>query len=107
MTKSAIGIGPRGRAVATNMKRLRTVRGMSLKALSDALNAAGRSLSQDAINKIENGAEEGTVRQVRRIDVDDLAALASVLHVTVDHLLTPPDQLNIGVVVSAAGADDA
>ncbi|MGW8953026.1 helix-turn-helix domain-containing protein [Streptomyces sp. NPDC055709] len=89
MTTGRIELGPNGRAVAANVKRLRTARGMSLRALSEALSEVGRGLSQDAINKIENGAKSDA-KQVRRVDVDDLVALAAVLRVNPSALLLPP-----------------
>jgi transcriptional regulator with XRE-family HTH domain len=98
MTTGRIELGATGRAVAANLKRLRKERGMSLRALSEALDRVGRKLSQDAINKIENGSEEGTDKQIRRVDVDDLAALAVVLNVNPSAFLLQPD-----VVGRAAG----
>lgn len=84
-------MGATGRAVAANLKRLRKERGMSLRALSEALAAVGRPLSQDAINKIENGSEKDTTKQIRRVDADDLVALAVVLNVNPSGLLLPHD----------------
>ncbi|MFE0273795.1 helix-turn-helix domain-containing protein [Streptomyces sp. NPDC058992] len=89
MTTGRIELGPNGRAVAANVKRLRAARGLSLRALSEALGEVGRGLSQDAINKIENGAKPDA-KQVRRVDVDDLVALAAVLRVNPSALLLPP-----------------
>ncbi|MFE9065042.1 helix-turn-helix domain-containing protein [Streptomyces violaceusniger] len=88
MTTGRIELGPNGRAVAANVKRLRAARGMSLRALSEALEKAGRGLSQDAINKIENGAKPDA-KQIRRVDVDDLVALAVALRVNPSALLLP------------------
>ncbi|PAU44579.1 hypothetical protein CK936_34325 [Streptomyces albireticuli] len=99
-------LGPTGRAVAANVKRLRTSRGMSLRALSEALSRAGRNLSPDAINKIENGAEAGTRKQVRRVDVDDLIALAVILGVSPASLLLPQDARG-AAEVTAVGAVEA
>lgn len=66
---------------------------MSLRALSAELKKMGRSLSADAINKIENGRtlEPGAKvpKQIRRADVDDLMALAIVLGVNPSSLLLP------------------
>lgn len=89
MTTGRIELGASGRAVAANVKRLRKARGWSLRALSEALAEVGRGLSQDAINKIENGAEEGTERQIRRVDADDLVALSIVFGVSPAALLVP------------------
>ena len=89
MTTGRIELAASGRAVAANVKRLRKDRGWSLRALSEALAAVGRGLSQDAINKIENGAEKDTAKQIRRVDVDDLVALAVVFGVNPSALLLP------------------
>ncbi|MFE7980594.1 helix-turn-helix domain-containing protein [Streptomyces cellulosae] len=104
MTTGRIEVGPTGRAVAANVKRLRKARGLSLRALSAELKARGRTLSADALNKIENGAEPDG-RGVRRVDVDDLAALAVVFGVSPAALLVPfTPQLNDSVSVTGAGA---
>lgn len=54
----------------------------------------GWDLSADAINKIENGRERepgaAPPKQVRRVDVDDLVALALALNVSPSDLLLPP-----------------
>lgn len=88
MTTGRIEVGPTGRAVAANVKRLRKARGLSLRALSVALKDRGRTLSADALNKIENGAETDG-RGVRRVDVDDLTALAVVFGVSPAALVVP------------------
>ena len=85
-----IELGPAGRAVAANVKRLRAERGLSLKALSDALERQGRHLGEDALGKIEKGARVNGVAAARRVDADDLAALAVVLGVAPSDLLRPP-----------------
>lgn len=86
-------MGATANTVADNVRRLRAARGMSLRALSDELKKAGHPLSADAINKIENGRtlEPGaeTPKQIRRVDVDDLAALANALRVSPLALLLP------------------
>jgi transcriptional regulator with XRE-family HTH domain len=104
MTTGRIELGATGRYVAANVKRLRSARGMSLRALSEALDGVGRKLSQDAINKIENGAEEDTKRQIRRVDADDLVALAVVFGVSPAALLLPiTDSEQASVAVTAGG----
>ncbi|MFF1906023.1 helix-turn-helix domain-containing protein [Kitasatospora sp. NPDC058218] len=90
MTTGRIEVGPSGRTVAANVKRLRETRGLTLRALSVALKDQGRSLSADALNKIENGASDEP-RAIRRVDVDDLVALAVVLGVSPVTLLLPSD----------------
>ncbi|WP_236244526.1 helix-turn-helix domain-containing protein [Streptomyces sp. CC210A] len=93
MTTGRIELGPTGRQVAANVKRLREARGLTLRGLSALLKQAGRPLSADALNKIENGrpvdTEEEKGRAVRRVDADDLVALAAVLEVSPSALLLP------------------
>ncbi|MET8766303.1 helix-turn-helix transcriptional regulator [Streptomyces sp. NPDC004658] len=69
---------------------MRAARGLSLRELAARLASAGHSLSADAINKIENGREAGDERQVRRVDVDDLHALAAALNVRPEQLWAGP-----------------
>lgn len=88
--RTAIPVGEAGRIVASNVARLRKMRGWTLRALSDALAAVGRDLGHDAVNKIENSREEGTTKVVRRIDVDDLIAFAAVFGVPPAALLGQP-----------------
>jgi transcriptional regulator with XRE-family HTH domain len=72
------------RNVATNVRRLRTKRKMSLARLSKALAERGYSkLSLKLLSKLENGE--------RGISVDDLSALADALNVEVDDLMQPPE----------------
>ncbi|NUR04226.1 MAG: helix-turn-helix transcriptional regulator [Streptomyces sp.] len=75
-------VGPVGDIVRHNARRLRGTRGHSLRTLSLELKTIGRPLSADAILKVEQG--------LRRVDVDDLSALAVALGVTVTQLLEPP-----------------
>lgn len=90
MSKRSIQLGPTGRAVAANLKRLRQSRGMTLRQLSAELASRGRALSIDALNQIENGADEDQ-RRFRRVDVDDLTALAAAFAVPAATLLEVPD----------------
>lgn len=82
--KAADAIGSHGTAVLTKIRMLRSKRGLSLRALAAETAKTGRGLSPDAINKIELG--------VRRIDVDDLFALAEALGTTPSQLLEPPEE---------------
>ncbi|MFJ8192776.1 helix-turn-helix domain-containing protein [Streptomyces sp. NPDC096094] len=98
--------------MADNVRRLRTARGMSLRALSAELKEVGHSLSADALNKIENGRTPapGTEepKQVRRVDVDDLMALAQALRVSPMSLLLPwADTPNAQAEVTGAGTVEA
>lgn len=93
--------------VASNIRRLRDERGLSLRKLSGALEKRGWNLSADAINKIENGRElqpgAPMPKQIRRVDVGDLVALAAVLGVSTDELLLPPEQTGRGAGHRATG----
>ncbi|MFJ8852329.1 helix-turn-helix domain-containing protein [Streptomyces sp. NPDC102437] len=103
-------LGPTSRVVADNIRRLREARGLSLRALSADLKRRGHSLSADALNKIENGrTHEGGAeppKNVRRIDVDDLIALAAALGVNPNALLLP-HQGSGNITLTGTGQVDA
>ena len=83
--------GPVGRNLIANVERLRAERGLSLNRLSALLEEAGRPVPPLGLSRM--------VKAERRVDVDELAALAAVLGVTPDVLLAPP-----GEAGSAPGA---
>lgn len=68
--------------VAKNLAELRRVRQLTVRDLAEELNRLGHPMLPSAITKIEN-------RQ-RRVDVDDLVALAVALNVSPSRLLLPP-----------------
>jgi transcriptional regulator with XRE-family HTH domain len=72
-------LGPVGQQVAANVKASRGRRGMSVRDLSRRLTELGRPILPSGITKIEQGA--------RRVDVDDLNALAAALGVSPTRLL--------------------
>jgi transcriptional regulator with XRE-family HTH domain len=76
-------VGPTRERVAENVKQLREAHGLSLNELSVLLRALGRPLRENGVSKIELGN--------RRVDVDDLVALALALDVTPNRLLLPAD----------------
>lgn len=96
MATGRIELGPTGKTVAANVKRLRDDKGWSLRALAKRMEEAGRRLSADALNKIENGRlvddpdHQDKPLYVRRVDADDLMALAVALDVNPSALLLPP-----------------
>jgi transcriptional regulator with XRE-family HTH domain len=104
MTTGRIELGPNGRAVAANVKRLRAARGLSLRALAESLQKVGRGLSADALNKIENGASPDA-KQIRRVDIDDLMALSVVLGVSPVTLLLPADARGTAEITGAGEVD--
>lgn len=73
-------LGPTGETVAYNVRRLRGER--TYKEVSEQLGKIGRPIPPLAVRRIEEGA--------RRVDADDLLALAVVLGVNPSALLFPP-----------------
>ncbi|OBB71212.1 helix-turn-helix domain-containing protein [Mycobacterium sp. 852014-52144_SCH5372336] len=74
-------LGETGAAVARNVKHLRRTRGMAFTDLSKLLNSIGREIPTWGLRKIESGG--------RRVDADDLVALAVALDVSPTSLLMP------------------
>jgi transcriptional regulator with XRE-family HTH domain len=75
--------GPVGRNLIANVEYLRRKLGLSLNKLSAELDKAGRPIPPLGLARTAKGE--------RRIDVDELVALAAVLDVTPDVLLSPPE----------------
>jgi transcriptional regulator with XRE-family HTH domain len=75
--------GPIGRNLIANVDQLRQARGLSWNKLSAALEAAGRPIPPLGLSRMAKGE--------RRVDVDELVALAQVLKVAPADLLQPPD----------------
>lgn len=78
-TKRAVETGPTGSRVAANVKVLREARGFNQPQLAQRMRDAGRFAHASGISKIE--------QLDRRVDVDDLVALAIALGVTPNRLL--------------------
>ena len=68
--------------VAQNIRTARQAIGMDVRTAARLMTEAGRKLAPSGISKIENGD--------RRVDVDDLTALAYIFRTTPAALLTPP-----------------
>ena len=79
MAGRAIEIGDVGKQVSTFVAELRKRRGWDQKRLAELVTEAGRPMSASMVGKIEAGA--------RRVDVDDLVALAFALEVSPARLL--------------------
>lgn len=89
---------PTGKTVAKNVRRFRERRGWSTYELSRILKSAGRPIAPSALAKIE--------REERRVDVGDLASLATALGVNPSALLLPHDAAGRGsrdVEITGAG----
>jgi transcriptional regulator with XRE-family HTH domain len=77
--RTAEGIGPVGRRLAANLRQIRAQRRVTTADLSEVLSDLGRPILPTGITKTEMG--------VRRVDGDDLVALAAGLDVTPSRLL--------------------
>src|SRR4051812_4283905 len=77
-------LGPTALRVAANVKRLRGERGMDLKALSVRLTELGQSIGVAQLSKLE--------RAERRVDTDELVALALALEISPNLLLLPHEK---------------
>lgn len=74
-------LGPTGRAVAANIDHLRKEANMTFVGLSEELKSFGRPIPPLGLRKI--------VAETRRVDADDLMALAVVFNVSPASLLMP------------------
>jgi transcriptional regulator with XRE-family HTH domain len=97
MGTNAVQRGATAETVRANVKRLRGDQNLGLRALSDRLEKIRPSLRHSTIDAIERGA--------RRVDVDDLMALALALNVTPITLLMPVVD-DHAEMVPATGIDD-
>ncbi|WP_344969966.1 helix-turn-helix domain-containing protein [Salinactinospora qingdaonensis] len=89
-------IGPTGKQVSANLHRLRTTRGLTVRELARRLtDNHGRSWTPGAVSRVESGQ--------RRVDADDLMALALALNVAPTALLLPPDAEGETQITGAAG----
>lgn len=93
MAARAIQIGAAGEHAAAEVARHRQRRGWEQAYLAQLVTDGGRPMSASVLGKIESGG--------RRIDVDDLAALAAALGVTPSALL-PGDAAAIDPYEAAA-----
>lgn len=93
-----VPLGPTGELVAENIKRRRG--SMQYKELSEKLTAVGRAIPPLGLRRIEAGE--------RRVDVDDLMALAVVFGVSPLTLLLPSDgSAQLASPLTGAGRDVA
>jgi len=100
MEKQVEALGPTGARVGRRLNELRRGRGLTLGELADKLKELGRPILLSALSKIEKGQ--------RRVDVDDLVALALALDVSPNMILLPEEaRLNIEVQLTPSHAQDA
>ncbi|GAA3531297.1 hypothetical protein GCM10022419_008000 [Nonomuraea rosea] len=79
-----------GEQLKANIRRIREARNFTFQKLSDELARIGRPIPTLGLSRIEKGE--------RRVDADDLVALALVLGVNVSALLLPPTARGVGEV---------
>jgi transcriptional regulator with XRE-family HTH domain len=89
-------VGPVGRNLIANVEQLRAEQGLSLNRLSVLLGEAGRAVPPLGLSRLAKGE--------RRVDVDELVALAEVLGVTPGELLAPPGAGKPGIDHAAVRA---
>lgn len=88
-------IGEAGQRIARNVKRLREQQKLTYVEVSNRLYAAGRPIPVLGIRRIEHGE--------RRVDLDDLVAIAGVLGVPADRLAFDDNlSVEVQVVITAA-----
>lgn len=91
-------LGPTGETVAANIRRLRTKHGLAFTELSARLTDLGRPIPPLGLRKIES--------LDRRVDADDLIALAIALGTNPNALLLPPSGSHV-LTLTAAGMHPA
>ncbi|WP_327144366.1 DEAD/DEAH box helicase family protein [Nocardia sp. NBC_01327] len=94
MAKQVGAMGPSGLRLGVRLRELRQSHGLTLNQLADRLTELGRPIDLSALAKIEKGQ--------RRVDVDDLVALALALDVSPNWLLLPDSASSNRVEITAA-----
>lgn len=87
-------LGPTGNTVASNVRRLRKKHGLEYTQLADRLAELKRPIPTLGLRRIEAGD--------RRVDADDLVALAVALDTNPNALLLPPSE-NADHVLTVTG----
>ena len=95
MATRPVEIDVTGKETARNIERLRTELGISQRQLAVRLTELGRPVPGTALSKIERGE--------RRVDVDDLVAIALALGVSPSTLLLPNVADDTEIKVTGAG----
>lgn len=81
-------VGPTGLMLADNIRRIRGMRAWTYVDLAARLTAVGRPIPVLGLRRLEDGK--------RRVDADDLVALAAVFGVAVQQLLDAPSCADCG-----------
>jgi transcriptional regulator with XRE-family HTH domain len=93
MGTNAVQRDATAKTVSANVKRLRSQQNLGLRGLANKLGEVGRPLGHSAVDQIEKGK--------RRVDVDDLMALAAALDVSPATLLMPVGEKDEEATVTA------
>ncbi|GAA0971234.1 MULTISPECIES: helix-turn-helix transcriptional regulator [Actinocorallia] len=83
MAAEPIGVGQHGEHLATEIVRMRGLRGWDQRTLAARITEHGRALSASVLGKVE--------AKKRRVDVDDLVAIAKAFGVPASRLLGEAD----------------
>lgn len=76
-------LGPAGNNLRRNIRRFREQHHWSYREVEERLSRTGRAITALGLSAIETGE--------RRVDVDDLVALAAVFGLSVEELIRPPE----------------
>lgn len=95
MAGRTVPIAETGQVVAQNVQAARNAQGMTQEDLAERLEELGRPIAVPGIRSIENAR--------RRVDVDDLTALAVALRTSPAALLTPRNDAPLTGVTHANG----
>ncbi len=82
-TEKVVARGPAAGRVAANVRSLREERRLTLDDVADRLRQLGHPISKSGLSKVET--------RMRRVDVDDLIALAVALETNPNRLLLGPE----------------
>jgi transcriptional regulator with XRE-family HTH domain len=97
MATNEVPRGPISAYVVENVKRLRADRHWSLAELSEQMGRVGRPMLSSGLHRLEQGK--------RRIDCDDLVALAAAFGVSPIALLLPADGMSEITLTDSLSAD--
>ena len=92
MATRRVEIGTTGETVRANVARVRNKLGFTLRDVADRLTDIGHPMAHNTVSEIERGA--------RRVDVDDLMALAAALDASPAALLMPVGEKDQEVAVT-------
>lgn len=78
--------------VGSNIRRIRELRGLTVRDFAARLKDVGLSLSASGVSEVENAQ--------RKLGVDELLVIAVALNTSIVELLTPADRMPLGITDS-------